>query len=170
MKRLLFVLLLVSCCLSLVGCYNAPNADSKQSTAQEKIQAEIVAQLGIPNVKNAREARLVKDLIEMRDREGITTYLYVFSQGIGKWVFIGESIGYPVPYSTQYTSPSKIVGWGGHPIVMPQAEPNGLYSPSSAEGSWAWLKDPNGKDAKPAYFEERINCFPFRISGPNVIN
>jgi hypothetical protein len=46
---------------------------------------------------------------------------------------------------------------------LPQADPNGLFSPASAEGTWILMKDPNGKEVKPVYIEPRIIVSPFKL-------
>lgn len=47
--------------------------------------------------------------------------------------------------------------------VLPQADPNGLFSPASAEGTWILLKDPHGSDVKPVYVEPRVIVSPFKL-------
>jgi hypothetical protein len=49
--------------------------------------------------------------------------------------------------SLRHTEPQKT---SRENYVTPQADPNGLFSPASAEGTWILLKDPNGKDVCPA--------------------
>lgn len=44
-----------------------------------------------------------------------------------------------------------------------QADPNGLFSPASAEGTWILMKDPNGDSVKPVYCEPRVICSPFKL-------
>lgn len=80
----------------------------------------------------------------------------------GKIIFVGESVGYAIPYSTQYTNPEKLEFHNG-PITLPQADPNCLFMPESAEGSWVLLKDPNSDGVKPVYFEPRIIVSPFKL-------
>lgn len=48
-------------------------------------------------------------------------------------------------------------------VVLPQADPNGLFSPAPAEGTWVLLKDPNGTDTKPVDIEPRIAVSPFKL-------
>jgi hypothetical protein len=82
----------------------------------------------------------------------------------GKFVFLGQSIGYGIPYATQYTSPQKEDGSvNTHYAILPQADPNGLFSPASAEGTWVLLKDPNSNDVKPVYIEPRVIVSPFKL-------
>ena len=48
--------------------------------------------------------------------------------------------------------------------TLPQADPNGLYSPNSAEGTWVLLKNPNNpKEVKPVYIEARILVSQFKL-------
>lgn len=45
-----------------------------------------------------------------------------------------------------------------------QADPNGLFSPTSADGTWILMADPNGGTAvKPVYVEPRIIVSPFKL-------
>lgn len=150
----------------LMACGNKPpKSDSLQRAAQEKILAEGTSQVGMPAIKNFRERKLLKDIIELRDQSGLITFTYLQSEMTGKLVFLGESVGYGIPAATQFTSPEKPETYGQGGIAgLPQADPNGLFSPSSAEGTWVMLKDPNGPDVKPLYVEPRIVVSPFRLS------
>jgi hypothetical protein len=86
----------------------------------------------------------------------------------GKLVFVGESIGYGIPAATQFTNPQKIAEKSSYQsamayAILPQADPNGLFSPASAEGTWIILKDPHGNATKPVYIEPRIIVSPFKL-------
>lgn len=158
MKKLLLIPF-----LALTSCED-DNSDKVQQREQERILQEGTSQTGMPAIKNFRERKILKDIIEMRDQDGLVTYTYTFSDHLGKFVFVGDSIGYGISSATQYTSPQKYV-WsaGEHGRVMPQADPNGLFSPSSAEGTWVLLKDPNSSKVVPTYFEQRITVSPFKL-------
>ena len=88
------------------------------------------------------------------------TYTYLYNEMQGKLVFFCNSLGYAVPYATEFTSPQKNVY---NAVVLPQADPNGLFSPAAAEGSWIMCKDPNGKSARPVYVEPRLIVSPFKL-------
>ena len=155
--------------LSLAGCleHPQPSSDQKQSMQQERILAEGTAQVGMPAIKNFRERKLLKDIIEMRDQAGLVTYTYLVAEQTGHLVFLCDSVGYGIPAATQFTSPQKLEFTelaGGHwtQNVMPQADPNGLFSPSSAEGTWIMCADPKG-GAKPVYAEPRVIVAPFKL-------
>jgi hypothetical protein len=82
----------------------------------------------------------------------------------GKLTYMGETIGYPLPYATQYTNPQKIERpYSGVYVTLPQADPNGLFSPASAEGTWVLMKNPNGKDVTPVYVEPRVVTSTFKF-------
>lgn len=52
--------------------------------------------------------------------------------------------------------------WGEHAIV-PQAEPNGLFIPESAKGTWNTCRDPRTGKPDITYQEEDVAVFPFRL-------
>lgn len=160
MKSVL-VLMLVAL-MSSVACDRPAGSDEVQRRQQEVLLEEGTAQAGMPSIKNFRERKILKDIIEMRDANALATFTYLYSDMTGKFVFLGESIGFGIPAATQYTNPEKTIYHNGV-ATMPQADPNGLFSPSSAEGTWVLLKDPNSKDVKPVYIEPRIIVSPFRL-------
>ena len=162
----------------LNGCDQLkPSSDDTQRTQQEVLLQEATSQVGMPAIKNFRERKMLKDIYELRDQNGLVTYTYIENQMPsivhgktalgGKLTYIGESIGYGIPYATQFTNPQKIeqnsatgnYGW----TAMPQADPNGLFSPSSASGTWVLLKNPHGKDVQPVYIEPNIVSSPFPL-------
>jgi hypothetical protein len=155
---------ILSAC-SLVSCVEEQSSDSKQQKQQEAILQEATSSVGMPAIKNFRERKLAKDILELRDQEGLTTYTYIVAEATGKLIFLGESIGYGLPYSTQFTNPEK-VEW--HPnrgyVQLPQADPNGLFSPASADGTWVMMKDPNGSKVVPVLVEPRCIVSPFKLS------
>lgn len=172
-SRLLGALILaVSIVTTIVGCGSAPASpqasDVVQRRQNEKLLQEATAQTGMPAITNFRERKMLKEIIELRDQTGLATYTYVVNEMQGKLMFLGESIGYGIPAATQYTNPQKDLwqsnsyGLGG--ITVPQADPNGLFSPDSAEGTWVLLKDPNGSKVKPVYVETRIIVSPFKLT------
>ena len=160
----------------LSGCPAPPQstADQEQHKQQEGMLKEATAQTGMPNIVNFRERKLLKDILEQRDQEGLVTFTYLeneYPQMVsgrtalaGKLTYLGETVGYGIPYATQYTNPMQPAGYYEHgQYALPQADPNGLYSPASAEGTWVQMKDPNGKKTLPVYIEPRIVVFPFKI-------
>jgi len=169
-KTLSYFVVMFSVVFMLTSCDGTPSSDEVQRDQQEKILAEGTASIGMPSIKNFREKKLYKDIIERRDQNGLVTYTYVYSEMQGKYTFIGESIGYGIPAATQFTSPSKVeyhssTGYA----VVPQADPNGLFSPASAEGTWIVIYDPIAKEALPQYIESRISVFTYKLPARLVI-
>ena len=151
--------------VTLVGCEEYGDSDDKQRVQQERILQEGNAQTGMPAIKNFRERKLLKQIIEMRDQDGLVTYTYTVPETTGRPVFLCNSIGYGLPAATQYTNPEKISyhNAAGYE-VLPQADPNGLFSPSSAEGTWVLCTDPNGSGkTRPVYVEPRVIVSPFKL-------
>ncbi len=161
---------------TLAACAPPQTSNDIQRDTQEKMVREGVSQVGVPSIKNFRELKIAKDIYEMRDQEGLVTYTYTFSEQTGRYRFFCDSIGYPLPYSTQFSQPTSVQrynlpstgsgeGRAYGTEVLPQAEPNGLFSPASAEGSWILCKDPNGRDVHPTYSEPRLIVSQFRLPG-----
>lgn len=157
----------------LVSCFPNQTSMDIQRERQEKIVAEGIAQVGVPSIKNFRELKIAKDIYELRDQTGLVTYTYLWSEMQGKLIFLCDSIGYPIPYATQFTAPETMqryylpgsgsAGATSGVARLPQSEINGLFSPASAEGTWVLCKDPNGKDARPTYTEPRVVVLPFKL-------
>ncbi len=152
---------LVSLCI--IGCEYQPTSDEIQQRQQEKTLQDGTSQIGMPAIKNFRERRLAKTILELRDQENLSTFTYTWSDMQGKYSFFCNSIGYGLPYAAQYTNPQKIEYNMSHYWTLPQADPNGLFSPDSAEGTWVMCKDPNGGDVKPIYIEPRVIVSPFKL-------
>lgn len=167
MKKLVVILCIVVVGLIFTGCVDTKSSDYVQSKQQETMLKEATKQTGMPAIKNFRERKLLKDILELRDQEGLTTYTYIIAEQTGKLIFLGESVGYGIPYATQYTSPEKVYRYGDNSvsdITVPQADPNGLFSPASAEGTWVILKDKNSDKTSVVYVEPRIVVSPFQLS------
>lgn len=171
-----WVMVLVACGLVAAGC--APEKTSADVTRekQERVVSEGAAQVGIPAITNFRELKLAKDLYELRDQTGLVTYTYVWSEPASKWTFLCDSIGYPLPYAVQFSAQESVQTWnlrgsgssGDHQrfgtATLPQAEPNGLFMPDSAEGTWVMCKDPTSDKVLPTYSEPRIGVFQWRLA------
>ena len=151
-------------CVSLLPIFAqvAPNScsdssDDKQSQQQEVLLKEATAQTGMPNIQNFQERKTLKDILELRDQANLSTYTYLQSLD-GHLIFLGNTIGYGIPYSTQYTNPQKLVGESSFGGVVAQADPNGLFSPADAEGTWILMQNPqNPKDVEPVYMPFRFH-------------
>jgi outer membrane murein-binding lipoprotein Lpp len=125
----------------LAGCEpTSAEVDKKQQDVQTK-QAQMA--VGMPSVTNFAKRRTLKMAIENQDKM-VPTITYVWSQFTGKTFKVCDSIGYPIPAATQYTSPQMREGWD-HPVVLPQADPDGTYSPASADATLVSCVGPDKK-------------------------
>ncbi len=157
--RLWIPALLIAAVASTAG--ECDSSDSTQRRQNDALLADATAQTGMPAIKNFRERKLLKDILELRDQDGLTTHTYLFSEMTGKLTYFCASIGYGIPYATQYTNPQKLEAG---PITLPQADPNALFSPASADGTWVTCLDEKTKTARVAYLEPRIVVVPFKIA------
>ena len=154
---------------STESCNYDQTSSDVQREKQEKLVSEGVSQVGMPAIKNFRELKLAKDLYELRDQTGLVTYTYLWSEMQGKVMFFCNSIGYPIPYSTQYSAPESMQYWHATESRwgvdrLPQAEPNGLFTPGAAEGTWIMCQDAEKKDVRPVYVEPRVVVSPFKLT------
>jgi hypothetical protein len=162
-KRLIFAQTLIVLMMAFVACAGGgPTSDQIQAQQAEADRAEAVGSVGPPAITKWTEMRFAKQLYELRDNPTLT---YVYMKNIdGSFTCIGEALGYGLPYGVQYSNPEKVImnnsyGYG----TLPQAEPNGLFMPDTAEATWVQMKDPNTGGVAVAYFEERLTILPYQI-------
>jgi hypothetical protein len=143
------------------GCNGESQSDHDQRVKQEQMSQQANQQIGMPGITNFTEKKIVRRLYEMRD-QNLATYTYLVDLQ-GQLHHVCDSMGYGLPYSTQFSSPEKIQGDGGDSRpLMPQSEPNGLFMPSSAEGTWVICASTKG-EFTPMYLEPRVIVSPFRL-------
>jgi hypothetical protein len=178
--------------LAFVGCsYQATQSnDSKIAQQQEANLAEGDAQVPPPSIVNWTEKRMAKLIQEKRDTVNLATWTYTKNMD-GKYTFVCESVGYGLPYNTRTNNPQHYeyvttrTGvqygnnsgyytdaqgnriWGEH-TIMAQPEPNGLFIPDSAKGTWNLCKDPKTGKPDVTYQEEDIAVFPYKLPDPMV--
>ncbi|MCP4393360.1 MAG: hypothetical protein GY804_03690 [Alphaproteobacteria bacterium] len=162
MKKILFLLVVLST-ITFTGCLEpVNNADEQMKKATEQSMREMNAQIGLPAIKNFQERKLAKMIFELRDKEDLITYAYIVNLN-GDLIFIGQCIGFGLPYSVQYTNPDKIVDWDEDEYVLPQADPNGLFMPEGLSATWLMMIDPETGEARPVYVEPQIMVSPFKL-------
>lgn len=187
--KTLSLLFIVPLIIAAVGCMGnvTQSNDSKIAEQQEIQQAEGDAQVPPPSIVNWNEKRMLKLIQEKRDQAKLPTWTYTKNMD-GKYTFVCESIGYGIPYNTRannpmhyeymttrtgvnnagsggggyYTDNQGHTVWGEHAIV-PQAEPNGLFIPDDAKGTWNLCKDPRTGKPDVTYQEEDVSVFPYQL-------
>lgn len=164
MKTLFNIILACAIAATFTACDpTSETSDQKQHHAQEQLSSEANAQVGMPSIVNFQEKRMAKMILELRDTAlATTTYTQDMNGVLHK---LCDSVGYGLPYATQYTNPQRVAKSLETPehgnITLPQADPNGLFSPPSADGTWVLCKDPNGSKVMPLYVEPRVIVSPF---------
>jgi hypothetical protein len=147
----------------LVAC-GPPSADQIQNQKQEQLVQQSVNEVGMPAITHFFEKRQLKTIFELRDRQINTlTYLQDLQGHLHK---LCDSIGYGIPYATQYTNPQHFdlpPNNGGNYQSVPQADPNGLYSPSAAAGTWVLCLNPKTKQIAPVYAEPNVVVSQFAM-------
>jgi len=173
LRDLTLILVLIVCMSFLFTGWNCGNSkveastEKKQQAETEQILAEIDRQVGLPNLANYQQKKTMKMIYELCDQEDLVCYAYLFSDYRGELNYVGRCIGFGVPFSAQYTNPDKIIEdpWryqsGGK--VIPQADPNGLYMPTSSTATWLMMLDEKTGNARPVYFEPTIVVSPFPL-------
>ena len=151
--------------LALAACGPMPqSSDQIQNKKQEELTKQSVQSVGVPAIKNFQEKRILKDILELRDNPKFNTYTYSEDMN-GRLHLRCNSIGYGIPYATQYTNPQKIEDWSSAGYaILPQADPNGLFSPASADGTWVLCKVPGKDEVQPVFIEPRIIVSPFPLN------
>jgi len=144
----------------LSGCDLKPDSRQIEARKQEEMQLQSVQSVGMPAITNYAEKRMMKDILELRD-QNVATTTYITDMN-GKLHKICNSVGYGLPYATQYTNPQMKVGGQNGNVTLPQADPNGLYSPASADGTWVLCVSKEGK-AKPVFIEPRVIVSPIPL-------
>lgn len=168
------ILFLLGLTLVLTGawedsCQSESPSDKSQREQQEKLSQEGNAQIGMPGITNFTEKKIVRKLYELRD-QNIVTFSYVMDLN-GRLFHICDSIGYGLPYGVQFSNPEKVivgsdgVYLGQEPNTITQSEPNGLFMPPTAEGTWIICASTTKKgDIEPVYVEPRVIVSPFKLS------
>jgi hypothetical protein len=154
------LILATSVLLAITACSIKPNSNEVQKQQQELSQ-ESNSQVGMPNITTFQEKRMLKQILELRDTT-ISTITYMTDMN-GNLHKLCDSVGYGLPYSTQYTNPQHVDSASGNYVTLPQADPNGLFSPVSANGTWVLCLDPNSKKTVPVYIEPNIIVSPFAL-------
>jgi hypothetical protein len=148
------------------NCSNMQTADKQQNKQQEMLLAESNMQVGMPAITNFAEKRMAKMIFELRDNPKLTTISYIRDMN-GKLHKVCDSIGYGLPYATQYTSPMRpAASFETHEtgnIALPQADPNGLFSPPAADATWVICIDPKTKQISPLYEEQKLTVSQFEL-------
>jgi hypothetical protein len=145
-----------------------PSADKELQQKTELVMQEANRQVGMPAITNFQEKKNLKWIYELCDQEKLICHAYLFNEFKGEiGQYLGECIGYGIPYSTQFSNPERLERggcsgsyWG---TGMPQPEPNGLFKPEGLSATWLIMIDPQTKKPRPVYIEPTIIVSPFKL-------
>lgn len=147
--------------VALVGCDEHLSSDAIQREKQEQLSLQATQSVGMPAITNFAEKRMAKDILELRDQNAATiTYIVDMNNKFRK---LCNSVGFGLPYATQFTNPQRLSSTQHGVTTLPQADPNGLFSPGSAEGTWIFCVSPQTKKATPLYVEPRVIISTFEL-------
>lgn len=179
LKKILLIVLtcviLITCC---VGCAQRETTSSMENNYTQTLMGQAVAVVGYPEIVNFFERAQLKEIYELRDNPNLICYWYIKNDMTGKWIYQGTCIGYGIPYGTSITQTDTLqraalpgIGVNGedkdyneyHSTVLPQAEPNGLYTNGlSTSATWILTTDAEGNIA-PTYVESEITVTQVKI-------
>lgn len=155
------------------GC--SSGEPSKQSAAsmeqtQQNLQSEqFLRNQPVPSIEWSLERHMVIQTYVARQR-ATSTHSVVQSEFTGKILWQCDSIGFPVPYSTQLTNPLQAVWMGStspnYPlagVAIAQPEPNGLYPPPTSDATFVPCVDEKG-NITPVYEEKKVTTFVRSVS------
>ena len=163
MKSRIVLLLIATAVLFFAIGSCTPTSDEVQSDAQEGLLKKLLSGIGMPSITNGREVRMMNKVLEDRDHT-IATWTYMWSDYNRCYTLIGASVAYPIPYATQRTNPMRVSSNSNGRIAIPQADPNGLYSPANAEGTFLEMNDPSKtNETGVVYSEPRLTTSPFEF-------
>lgn len=80
MKKASLLLFIPAMMLLMADDACQDSSDTQQHDQQEKILKEAGAQTGMPAIKNFRERKMLKDILELRDQSGLVTYTYLYNE------------------------------------------------------------------------------------------
>ena len=167
MKKLICLLMVIALIASLGGCATeTSNTDVTQTRITDELQNQANKQIGMPNITEFYEKKMLKKIYELRDDSSLVTYTYTKALD-GRYVYLYQSIGYGLPMSVQYSNPQKVVegdkelgynltGAVNYPMLKPQAEPNGMFMPEGLSATWVMRINEDGS-ISPDYVEEEIH-------------
>lgn len=159
------VITVMACALVLAAC-NGTNQSLQADQSQTNSQLQQYQKVQPVPYYNWSEQRNTLIQIYNAKNEARNTWAVVESiTGIALWAC--PSVGFPIPADTQLTNPEQIgitnngsAGWVDG--VVPQMEPDGLYSSASTDATYILCIRPSGKIV-PIYTEQKVTMFPFPV-------
>lgn len=159
MKKSLIVLALIFVFLTCTaeGC---TSQETSTANAVDRQQAWYLKYQNVPFFTWSLERAVITQIYSARN-EARSTFTYSFSD-LGNILFNCPTKGFPLPYGVQLTN-SERVAYNSSGAVIPQAEPNGLYSTGISTTSTWYLCVRQSGELAPVYSEPAVMAFPFPV-------
>lgn len=145
------------------------DAADRQAAATRQSMDSADREIGMPRIANYAQRKLLKNAYEDMDQ---TTLVYVYVQALdGRFVCLGQAVGYGVSLGTQFTAPyvNEFPGIAERGIAqVPQPEPNGLYMPESGAATIVNLVDPVTGKARTSLVEPDVVTSPNKLPAAAV--
>jgi predicted small lipoprotein YifL len=151
------------------------HATKRQADATRTSMNAADREIGMPRIANFSQRKLLKNAYEDMDQ---TTLTYVYTQSLdGRFVCLGQAVGYGVSLGTQFTAPeypqyirdTSAEGPAIGTYTLAQPDPNGLYQPTSGAATIVNLVDPANGEAHTALVEPSVVTVPFKLPA-SVVN
>lgn len=129
--------------LGLSACNNNGNSES---AAQNADSTALETNQPLPNVTWSQERENLID-IELAEVNDVQTTTFVMHNGDQNPISSCPSIGFGIPDSASLSNPLKGTGVSGvsGAIAVGQEDPNGIYAPTSSEGTFVICLDSTGQ-------------------------
>lgn len=173
MKRIV----LIAGVIALAGCNDIEGSDpasKRQADATRVAMNAADREIGMPRITNYSQRKLLKNAYEDMDQ---TTLVYVYTQALdGRFVCLGQAVGYGVSLGTQFTAPiypqyihdASVDGPRSGTYELAQPEPNGLYMPDSGAATIINLVDAATGKARTALIEPDVVTSPNKLPASAV--
>lgn len=136
------------------ACDDTSNANERERATVNRQQETFLRSQPTPVFEWSLERSLMIQFYNARNARTLT-YSYVVHPHTGALLMSCESMGFPLPATVQLTNPQTVVDTARGVTSIAQAEPNGLYAPSSTTGTWVMCIAPNG-GIEPRYVENEV--------------
>lgn len=156
MKKL-FVIIFLSLGLTACGMENSDRKD-RQSVEAQQNQYSIVQP--VPSFDWSLERDLTIQLYQARNEQVATHSVWRSDMGMVEGDC--KSIGFGLPYDTSLTNPLKRA-FG--PVVVEQAEPNGIFASKNSNATWVMcvIETEGLVSTVPVYIESRVTVYPMSV-------
>lgn len=144
------------------------NSNTIEYKQQEGAMQNLLKTQPVLQLPYSVERAQANTLLSIRNLKMFNTYVYIVDVN-GNFTKLCNARGFGLPYAVQLTNPLKLAfPDNSESAVVANADPNGLYYPSSANATWILCIVNKGEDGyvlSPQYIEENVNVFTFEVDG-----